>query len=115
MVLRCVCANANPPPQVSGREPFPGRPSPRTLQMPGASPGTRPSNVVLYYDEDPPPPTPTLASKSGLLPSGQVSCCVPDGTAGLVTKIYRVNHGRAVLSAMLMPMMMLVNVLTLGC
>ncbi|CAM9512569.1 unnamed protein product [Ectocarpus sp. 12 AP-2014] len=50
---------------VSGREPFPGRPSPRTLQVPGPAPGGK-STVVLYYDEDPPPPSPaSLASRTG--------------------------------------------------
>lgn len=59
--------------KVSGREPYPGRPSQRTLQVPAASPGGSPSNIVLYYDETAPPPTPVLASKRDSLPVAQVS------------------------------------------
>lgn len=40
--------------------------------MPGVAPGQR-STVVMYYDEDAPPGTPTLTSKSGSLPMAQVS------------------------------------------
>lgn len=58
--------------QVSGREPSLGRPSARTLQVPGPSHGARSSNVVLYYDEEPPPPNaPSFRSESP--PMGQVS------------------------------------------
>ncbi|CAM9232680.1 unnamed protein product [Pylaiella littoralis] len=71
---------------VSGREPFPGRPSPRTLQVPSAAPGQR-STVVMYYDEDAPPAAPSLASKSGSLPIAQEK--------GLVAP--RTSHDDAVL------------------
>lgn len=51
--------------QVSGREPAMGRAAPRTLQVPSSKPGFRGSNVVLYYDEEPPSPNaPTFRSDS---------------------------------------------------
>ena len=49
--------------------------------MPGmAQGGASASNVVLYYDEDAPTPTPALVSKRGLLPVAQVrrSCNIAE-------------------------------------
>eukprot|EP00903_Cladosiphon_okamuranus_P008555 g8210.t1 len=71
---------------VSGREPYPGRPAPRALHMPGVAPGQR-STVVMYYDEDAPSGTPSLTSKSGALPMVQEK--------GLVAP--RTSHDDAVL------------------